>query len=113
MAKCLIESSLLLIPELTIAKPLGTSEKTRTEMTPKQQLESILSNQYESEDGDLDKVELLDNERDRKPKSQLPNNTLPNEIEELLRVKALNSKNSIRCIWSGFEEFKKTRRRWI
>ena len=29
-------------------------------MTPKQQLESILSNQYESEDGELYKVELLD-----------------------------------------------------
>ena len=29
-------------------------------MTPKEQLESILSNKYKSEDGDLYKVELLD-----------------------------------------------------
>lgn len=29
-------------------------------MNPKQQLESILSNQYESEDGDLYRVELFD-----------------------------------------------------
>lgn len=58
-------------------------------MTPKQQLESILSNQYESEDGDLYKVELLDGMTDSEIenlKSQLPNNTLPNEVEELLRL---------------------------
>lgn len=57
-------------------------------MTPKQQLESILSNQYESEDGDLYKVELLDGMTDNEIenlKNQLPNNTLPNEVEELLR----------------------------
>jgi len=57
-------------------------------MTPKQQLESILSNQYESEDGDLYKVELLDRMTDsaiENLKSQLPDNNLPNEIEELLR----------------------------
>lgn len=57
-------------------------------MTPKQQLESILSNEYESEDGDLYKVELLDgmtNSEIESLKSQLPDNTLPSEIEELLR----------------------------
>lgn len=57
-------------------------------MTPKQQLESILSNQYESEDGDSYKVELLDGMTDSEIenlKSQLPNNNLPNEIKELLR----------------------------
>ena len=57
-------------------------------MTPKQQLESILSNQYESEDGDLYKVELLDGMTDSEIeslKNQLPDNNLPNEIEELLR----------------------------
>ncbi|MBB6464095.1 SMI1/KNR4 family protein [Flammeovirga kamogawensis] len=57
-------------------------------MTPKQQLKSILSNQYESEDEDLYKVELLDGMTDSEIenlKSQLPNNILPNEIEELLR----------------------------
>ncbi len=57
-------------------------------MTPKQQLESILSNQYESEDGDIYKVELFDELTDSEIetlKSQLPNTTIPNEIEELLR----------------------------
>ena len=57
-------------------------------MTPKQQLESILSNQYESEDGDLYKVELLGGMTDgeiENLKSRLPNNTLPNEFDELLR----------------------------
>lgn len=57
-------------------------------MTPKQQLESILSNQYESEDGDLYKVELLNGLSDGELanlKNQLPKNHLPNEIEELLR----------------------------
>jgi len=56
-------------------------------MTPKQQLESILYNQYESEDGDLYKVELLDGMAESEIenlKSQLPKNNLPNEIEELL-----------------------------
>ena len=57
-------------------------------MTPKQQLELILSNQYESEDGDLYGIELLDGMTENEIenlKSQLPNNTIPNEIEELLR----------------------------
>ena len=57
-------------------------------MTPKQQLETILSNKYESEDGDLYKIELLDGMTDSEIenlKNQLPDNNLPNEIEELLR----------------------------
>ncbi|WP_396146134.1 SMI1/KNR4 family protein [Flavobacterium sp.] len=57
-------------------------------MTPKQQLESILSNQYESEDGDLYKVELLDGMTDSEIenlKYRLPEKNLPNEIEDLLR----------------------------
>ena len=57
-------------------------------MTPKQQLESILLNQYESEDGDLYKVELLCGLTDveiENLKSKLPKNKLPNEIEDLLR----------------------------
>lgn len=57
-------------------------------MTPKQQLESILSNQYESEDGDVYKVELLGGLTDleiENLKSKLPKNKLPKEIEELLR----------------------------
>jgi len=57
-------------------------------MTPKQQLESILSNQYESEDGDLYKVELLNGLSDGELanlKNQRPKNHLPSEIEELLR----------------------------
>lgn len=57
-------------------------------MTPKEQLTSILSNKYESEDEDLYTVELLDGMTDSEIdslKSQLPTNTLPNEIEELLR----------------------------
>lgn len=57
-------------------------------MTPKQQLESILLNQYESEDGDFFRVELLDgmNQSEiEKFKSQFQNNNLPKEIEELLR----------------------------
>ncbi len=50
-------------------------------MTPKQQLESILSNQYESEDGDSYKVELLDGMTDSEIenlKSQRPSSNLPN-----------------------------------
>ena len=57
-------------------------------MNPKQKLESILSNKYESEDGDLYNVELLDgmtNEEITEYKKQLPNNFLPTEIEELLK----------------------------
>ncbi|MCW4469914.1 SMI1/KNR4 family protein [Flavobacterium sp. MFBS3-15] len=57
-------------------------------MAPKKQLESILGNRYESEDGDLYKVELLGGMDDHEItnfKSQLPNNTLPDEIEQLLR----------------------------
>ncbi len=57
-------------------------------MTPKQQLESILSNKYESEDGDLYKVELLEGMTESEIenlKGQLPKNNLPTEIEELLR----------------------------
>lgn len=56
-------------------------------MTPRNQLQSILSNQYKSEDGDLYKVELLEGMTDREIenfKSQLPNNNLPKEIEDLL-----------------------------
>lgn len=58
-------------------------------MKPKQQLESMLSNRYESEDGDMYKVELLEGMTDKEIenfKSQLPNNNLSNEIEELLRL---------------------------
>ena len=57
-------------------------------MNPKQKLESILASKYESEDGDLYKVELLDgmtNEEITEYKKQLPNNFLPTEIEELLK----------------------------
>lgn len=57
-------------------------------MTPKQQIESILSNQYKSEDGDFYKVELLEGMTESEIeilKSQLPVNFLPIEIEELLR----------------------------
>jgi hypothetical protein len=56
-------------------------------MTPKQQLESILFNKYETEDGDLFEIELLDgltNKEIENLRSQLPQNKLPNEIEELL-----------------------------
>jgi len=57
-------------------------------MNPKQQLESILNNDYESEDGEAYKVELLDGMSDediQAYKKQLPNEYLPSEIEELLR----------------------------
>ncbi len=57
-------------------------------MNPKQKLESILNNEYESEDGDLYKVELLDgmtSEEINEYKKQVPNNFLPTEIEELLK----------------------------
>ena len=57
-------------------------------MTAKKQLESILGNQYESEDGDLYRLELLDGMDDDEIanfKRQLPNNALPDEIEQLLR----------------------------
>ena len=57
-------------------------------MKPIEQLKSILSNEYESEDGDKYKVQLLDGMSDKEIeelKSKLPKNNLPNEIEELLR----------------------------
>ncbi|GAA3511851.1 hypothetical protein GCM10022393_26950 [Aquimarina addita] len=57
-------------------------------MTPREQLESILTNQYESEDGDLYKIELLDGMMDieiENLRNQLPTNNLPKEIEDLLR----------------------------
>ncbi|WP_224996862.1 SMI1/KNR4 family protein [Cesiribacter sp. SM1] len=57
-------------------------------MTPKEQLQSILNNEYESEDGDLYKVELLEGmteEEIEAYKQQLPGQYLPIEIEELLR----------------------------
>lgn len=63
---------------------LDTSKK----MNPKQKLESILNNKYESEDGDVYGVELLDgmtNEEITEYKKQLPKNYLPTEIEGLLR----------------------------
>ncbi len=57
-------------------------------MTPKQKLESLLNNEYESENGDFYKIELFNgmtNEEIAEYKKQLPNNHLPSEIEELLR----------------------------
>ncbi|WP_101450288.1 SMI1/KNR4 family protein [Aquimarina sp. MAR_2010_214] len=57
-------------------------------MNPKQKLESILGNEYESENGDLYKIQLLDgmtNKEISEYKKQLPNNHLPSEIEELLK----------------------------
>jgi len=71
-----------------ISEHYAQTKTTLTEMTPKQQLESIISNQYESEDGDLFKVELLigmSESEIENLKSQLPKNNLPHEIEELLR----------------------------
>lgn len=58
-------------------------------MTPTQQLNSILSNNYENEDGDQFKIELLAGLNDSEIfelKAKLPNNHLPNDIEELLRL---------------------------
>ena len=57
-------------------------------MTPKQLLESILLSQYESEDGDLYKVELHEGLTDseiQSLKNRLPGHLLPQDIEELLR----------------------------
>lgn len=57
-------------------------------MTARQQLESILSNRYETEDEDHYRVELLYGMTDddiRAFKSALPSQNLPDEYEELLR----------------------------
>jgi hypothetical protein len=57
-------------------------------MTPKEQLQSILTNQYETEDGDIYKVGLFDGMGDNEIESfrnQLPSKYLPIEMEELLR----------------------------
>tara|TARA_B100000809_G_C14948239_1_gene462915 strand:- start:95 stop:817 length:723 start_codon:yes stop_codon:yes gene_type:complete len=57
-------------------------------MNPKEKLESILKNEYESEDEDLYKVELLPGMTEveiTEFKKQLPNNFIPKEIEELLK----------------------------
>lgn len=56
-------------------------------MTPLEQLKSILANQYESEDGDFYKVELLPGMSDQEInnyREQLPSKNLPQDIEELL-----------------------------
>lgn len=56
-------------------------------MTPKQQLEAILTHNYQSEDGDSYQIELLAGMTQSEIEnfeSQLPTNTLPNEIKELL-----------------------------
>ncbi|NVK41428.1 MAG: SMI1/KNR4 family protein [Oceanospirillaceae bacterium] len=57
-------------------------------MTPTEKLKSILDNQYESEDGDAYKVELLEGMGQpeiEQLKKTLPNQHLPTEIEELLK----------------------------
>lgn len=56
-------------------------------MKPLEQLKSILNNQFESEDGDAYKVELLDGMSESEItayQNSLPNKHLPNEIKELL-----------------------------
>ncbi len=57
-------------------------------MTPTKKLKSILDNQYESEDGDAYKVELLEGMSQpeiEQLKKTLPNQHLPTEIEELIK----------------------------
>ncbi|MDR2921108.1 MAG: SMI1/KNR4 family protein [Tannerella sp.] len=57
-------------------------------MTPLEKLKSIVEKEYESEDGDLYEVELLDGMSDEEIadfKQQLPNQYMPSEIEELLK----------------------------
>lgn len=57
-------------------------------MNPKQKLESLLNKEYESENGDLYKIKLLDgmsSEEITEYKKHLPSNYLPKEIEELLK----------------------------
>jgi SMI1 / KNR4 family (SUKH-1) len=57
-------------------------------MTPKERLESILNNEYESEDGDLYKVELLEGMGESEInefQNNAPNKYLPNEIKDLLK----------------------------
>ena len=57
-------------------------------MTPLEQLKSILANQYESEDGDSYKVELLAGMSDQELnnyKEQQPSRNIPKNIEELLK----------------------------
>jgi hypothetical protein len=57
-------------------------------MKPLEKLKSILDNQYESEDGDLYKVKLLAGMTAKELetfKKKLPNQTIPKEIEDLLK----------------------------
>ena len=82
-------------------------------MTTKQQLESILQTQYESEDGEKYKVELLEGMTENELanfKTQLPKNCLPNEMEQLLRYSkgfVFHGLNEVRFdayAYFGFEE---------
>ena len=57
-------------------------------MKPVEKLKSILGNEYETEDGDIYEIELLDGMNDQEItdfRQQLPDQFLPPEIEELLR----------------------------
>lgn len=57
-------------------------------MKPLEKLKSILGNEYETEDGDIYEIELLDGMNDQEItdfRQQLPDQFLPPEIEELLR----------------------------
>jgi hypothetical protein len=57
-------------------------------MTPTEKLKSFLDKQYESEDGDAYKIELLEGMSQseiEELKENLPNQHLPTEIEELLK----------------------------
>lgn len=57
-------------------------------MKPLEKLKSILGNEYETEDGDIYEIELLDGMDDQEItdfKQQLPDQFLLPEIEELLR----------------------------
>lgn len=58
-------------------------------MTPAEKLKSILNHRYESEDGDHYKVELIEGMIESEIdefKMTLPNEHLPSEIEELLKL---------------------------
>lgn len=71
-------------------------------MTTKEQLQSIVPNQYQSEDGELFSAELMKGISDTEIndfKSNLPCNRLPEDIEELLRF-------STGFIFQGLEEIR-------
>ncbi len=90
ISTCLILSATIagtIIP-CNAQKAGGKPNKNTQQMTPIAQLESMMKEQYVTEDGDKYKVELLpglSNDEINKLATQLPSGQIPDDIRELLK----------------------------